>query len=85
MRALLHFLSNGFATIEVEERIEMRPQAEPGAPEAIPFRSERFWSPKPALPDRLHLRDGVYIYLVFSSLQEKLQAKMGTPRSPVKL
>jgi hypothetical protein len=29
MRALLHFLSIGFATIEVEEKIEVRPQAEP--------------------------------------------------------
>jgi hypothetical protein len=29
MLALLHFLSTVFATIEVEERIEVRPQAEP--------------------------------------------------------
>ena len=58
IRALLHFLSIGFATIEVEERIEVRPQAEPRAPKAIRFRSERFRRPKPALLDSLHLRDG---------------------------
>jgi hypothetical protein len=49
MRALLHFLSTGFATIEVEERIEVRRQAKPGAREAIRFHSERFRGPKTPL------------------------------------
>jgi hypothetical protein len=35
MRALLHFLFTGFAIIEVEEEIELRPQAEPGVPNSV--------------------------------------------------
>jgi hypothetical protein len=81
MRALLHFLSACFATIEVEERIEVQPRAEPKAPKAIRFRSERFWTPKTALPDRLHLQDGAHIHIVFSSLQGKTRAGMDTLRS----
>jgi hypothetical protein len=37
MRLLLQFVFTGFAIIEVEQRIELRPQAEPGLPEAIQF------------------------------------------------
>ena len=83
----LHFLSIGFVTIEVEERIDMRSQAEPRPPEAIRFRSERFWSPKTALLDRLHSQDCAYIRFIFSDLQTRSGAGMGTPppRSPVKL
>jgi hypothetical protein len=46
MRTLLHVLPTGFATIEVEERIEVQPQAEPRTREAIRLRSERFRNPK---------------------------------------
>jgi hypothetical protein len=78
--ALLHFLSTGFATIEVEERIEVRRQAERRAQKAIRFRSEPFRSPKTALLDRLHLREWLSIsVLVFSNLQIKVQTEMGTP------
>jgi hypothetical protein len=49
--------------------IEMRPQDGPEAPPATRFRSERFRSPKPALLDHLHLRDGANIYSIFSSLR----------------
>jgi hypothetical protein len=42
MRALLPILFTGFAIIEVEERIELHSQAEPGVSQAIPFHSERF-------------------------------------------
>jgi hypothetical protein len=56
MRALLHFLSTGFATIDVEERIEVGPQAELRASKAIPFRSERFRNPKPPLQCRTSSR-----------------------------
>jgi hypothetical protein len=76
MRPLLHFLSRGSVTIEVEERIEVQP-AEPMAPKEIRFRSERFWSPKTALPDRLHLRDGSSITIAFSNLQSVTRAGMG--------
>jgi hypothetical protein len=68
MRALLHFLSTGFATIEVEERIDVLPQPKPNAPKAIRLRSERFRRPKPALLDSLHLRDGDHIGFIFSNL-----------------
>jgi hypothetical protein len=63
---------------KVEERIEVRPKAEPRAPKAIRFRSERFWSPKTALMDRLNLRIRADIRITFSSLQGKPQAGMGT-------
>jgi hypothetical protein len=79
MCALLHFLSTRFATIEVEERMEVRPQAEPRAPEAIRFPSERFWSPKTALPDRLHLPDGGHFRITFSELADDEWSGMGTP------
>jgi hypothetical protein len=69
MRALLHFLSTGFATIEVEERIEVQSQSESKTPEAIRLRSERFRNPKPALLDSLHLRDGAHIRIILSNLQ----------------
>jgi hypothetical protein len=39
MRWLLQFIFTDFATIEMEERIEVRPKAEPTVPEAIWFRS----------------------------------------------
>jgi hypothetical protein len=41
MRLLLQVIFTGFAIIEVEQRIERRPQAESGVPEAIQFHSER--------------------------------------------
>jgi hypothetical protein len=37
MRALLHLLLSGFATIEMEERIEVRTQAEPRARKQFRF------------------------------------------------
>jgi hypothetical protein len=78
----LHFLSNRFATIEVEERIEVRPQAEPKAPKAIRFRYEHFRKPKPALLDCLHLRECARISIVFSYLQRIVRAGM-VPLPPV--
>jgi hypothetical protein len=78
MRALLHFLSIGFATIEVEEKIAVQPHSEPGEPKAIRFRSEHFWSPKPALPDRLHFRDSCNIIIIFIYLQAMVGAGMRT-------
>ncbi len=79
MFALLHFLSTRFATIEVEERMEVRPRAEPRAPEAIRFRYERFWSPKTALPDRLHLSDGGHIRITLSELADDEWSGMVQP------
>jgi hypothetical protein len=50
IRALLHFVPAGFATIEeAEKTIELQPQAEPRALNAIWFRSERLKGPKRAL------------------------------------
>lgn len=64
----------------------MRLQAEPGSPKAIQFRYEPFKSPKPALLDRLHLRDGADIRMIFSDLQTMSGAGMRTPPPcPVKL
>ena len=54
MRARLHILFTGFAIIEMEAKIEVRSQAERGVPEAIESGSERFRSPKTALPDPLN-------------------------------
>jgi hypothetical protein len=72
----LHFLSRRFATIEVEDRVEVRNQAEPREPKAIRFRSERFWTAKTALMDRLYLRDGDHIRIIFSDLQTMSGAGM---------
>jgi hypothetical protein len=56
----------------------MQPQAEPGAPEVIRLRSGRFWTPKRALLDRLHLRDGAHIHIISSDLQTMSGAGMST-------
>jgi hypothetical protein len=69
VHAILHFLSAGFATLEVKERIEVRPQADPKAAQAIRFRSEPFRTPKTALLDRLRFRDYANIRIIFSDLQ----------------
>jgi hypothetical protein len=54
------------------------PSTKPRGIDAIRFRSEHFWSPKPALLDRLHLRILANIIITFSSLRRKPQAGMGT-------
>ena len=54
----LHFLFTGFAIIGVEEGSKCGLKAEPRHRNAIRCRYEPFRNPKPALLDRLHLRDG---------------------------
>jgi hypothetical protein len=86
-RALLHLLSNSFATIEVEERIEVQTQAELGAPNAIRFHYEPFRSPKTALLGPFYLRDDAHIRIIFSNFQGRIESKWSIlpPFATVKL
>lgn len=69
--------------MEVEERIQVRPQAEPRARKAIWLRKLPFRYAKTAPIYRIYLRDGANILTIFSHLQTKGAEKMGTlpPRS----
>jgi hypothetical protein len=80
VRVFLQFLSAGFATIEMEERIEVHPGAKNRSPRAIPFHYEPFKGPKTALLKRLFLRDQSRISFLFSKLETKNRA--GTGISP---
>ncbi|HEY1895755.1 MAG TPA: hypothetical protein VGG62_05760 [Terracidiphilus sp.] len=51
----------------------------PVEPKAIWFRFEPFKPPKTAILDRLHLRDGANIDIVFSNLQKIIEPDEGTP------
>lgn len=80
MQALLHFFLPVFATIEVEERIEVRPQAESGAPDPTRFRYEPFRNPKTGPFGHLNLRVCARINNFFSNLRRR---KSSTPSPPV--
>jgi hypothetical protein len=74
IRAPFAFSFTGFATIEVEERIEVHLTQNP---KAIRFRSERLRNPKTALLDRLSLRDGACINIILNNLWRKMQPESG--------
>jgi hypothetical protein len=80
----LHILLTGFAIIEVEGRIELRPPAKPGITEAIQVSSRTLQNPKPALPDGFAAEDGTHIHILFNDFRGN-GAGMGTPPPTVKL